>query len=129
MDTIIEVCKDLIGLGARPEDVVQKLKKFVNDGSKKIRTPHAQQVKLLEKIVKINVQEKKNKKTTDDEEDEDNHGFGGPFGRKAPRKQLAHRGRGMGFGFGGFGHHHFGHQQESVSVLITFSFLFMIKLA
>lgn len=118
VDTIIEVCKDLIGLGARPEDVVQKLKKFVNDGSKKIRTPHAQQVKLLEKIVKINVQEKKNKKTTDDEEEEDDHGFGGPFGRKAPRKQLAHRGRGMGmgFGFGGFGHHHYGHQQESVSL-------------
>jgi len=85
VDTIIEVCKDLIGLGARPEDVVQKLKKFVNDGSSKTRTPHSQQAKLLEKIVKMNVQQKKTKKKKSKEDDDDDN-FGGSSRKKSSQR-------------------------------------------
>ncbi len=113
VDTIIEVCRDLINLGARPEDTVQKLKKFVADESK--RTSHAQQIKLLERIVNIAVQNSKNKnaESNDEDEEEDNN----PFGRRAPRKALKSRHIGglFGGGFGfGFGHHHHHHQQQQV---------------
>jgi len=126
VDTIIEVCRDLINLGARPEDTVQKLKEFVADESKK--TPHARQVKLLKKIVQMNVQNKKNAKSGDEDDEEEDYPHHYLKG-KAPRKAVKY-GRGIGgqglFG-GRFGiNHHHNQQQQQVLIYLLFLILTLL---